>query len=70
MKEFYRVGFVNSTQENYFQLEENARYYLLDSYCTEYNITDPDEIDKIADEIGSEYMIDGYGHIDECYFED
>lgn len=67
---FYKVTFYSSSQENFFRNYENAAAFLLESYFDDSEFTDEETIMDINNEVADTGAIDGYGCIEECWFDD
>lgn len=68
---FYKVKFCNVEQENYFVDYENAASFLLDAYFDDTDdVTDEDGAMDINNEVADTGAIEGYGYIEECWFDD
>lgn len=67
---FYKVKFDNSDQEVFFKDYANAAAFLLESYFDDSEIMDEESIMAINNEVADSEAIDGYGCIEECWFDD
>jgi len=68
---FYKVKLCNVEHENYFVDYENAANFLLNAYFDDTNdVTDEDGAMDINNEVADTGAIEGYGCIEECWFDD
>ena len=67
---FYKVKFNNSDQEVFFKDYTNAAAFLLESYFDDSEIMDEENIMAINNEVADTGAIEGYGCIEECWFDD
>ena len=66
---FYRVVFEGMSDDYYFHDKEDATAFLLESYFDDVDINSEDDVIAVNNEVADFDMIDGYGWIDELWFE-
>ena len=66
---FYRVVFEGMSNDYYFHDKEDATAFLLESYFDDVDVESENNVIAINNEVADFDMIDGYGWIDELWFE-
>lgn len=66
---FWRVSFIGTSNDYFFHNYEDAAAFLLESYFDECELEDENTVIDINNQVAEENGIDGYGYIDEMWFE-
>ena len=66
---FWRVSFEGISEDYFFHYHEDAAAFLLDSYFDDFDVETEDEAVAINNEVADTDAIEGYGWIDEMWFE-
>lgn len=66
---FWRVSFIGIGNDFFFRNYEDAAAFLLESYFDDNDIESEDDAIEINNQVAEENGIDGYGYIDEMWFE-